>query len=258
MAYTPRFTQPENGNPFWTGTAYGGYNRQIIPAVYGSLSAWYGSVLANCTGYVHGRWMELGGRTADNFGISNGNASTYFSYADGYERGQTPRLGAIACYSGGLYGGAGHVAIIEQINADGSCVVSQSNYGLSIFEVVTLPAGSYNPWTSSGLVFNGFIYHPSIKPEEPKYKLTVINGTSNKSEGKKGDSIEIAWNSKKSYNFNRWEIVNGQGTILNALNPKTLFTFDTCDVTVRAVDTEIKHISKAMMYSFPPVYRSRN
>lgn len=258
MAYVPRFTQPESGNPYWTGTAYGGYNRQIIPADYGSLSAWTGSVLANCTGYVHGRWMELGGRTSDNFGISNGNASTYFTYNDGYERGQVPRLGAIACYSGGLYGGAGHVAIVEKINADGSLIYSQSDYGLSIFSTPTVPAGSYNPWSNLGLIFQGFIYHPSISPEpvEPTRKLTVINGTADKYEGKNGDSTSIAWNEKRGYNFHRWEIVDGLGTILNAQNQNTVFTFGASDATIRALDEkQVKKISKVMLYSFPPVYR---
>ena len=52
---------------------------------------------------------------------------------DGYKRGSTPKLGAIACWSLGVVGigndGAGHVAVVEQINSDGSIIVSESNYG---------------------------------------------------------------------------------------------------------------------------------
>ena len=257
MAYTPRFTQPESGNPYWTGTAYGGYNRQIIPANYGSLSAWYGSVLANCTGYVHGRWMELGSVTSEVYGISNGNASTYFSHNDGYERGQTPRLGAIACYSGGLYGGAGHVAIVEKVNTDGSCVVSQSNYGISIFEVVTLPANGYNPWASQGLVFNGFIYHPDIhdEPVKPLYKINVINGTPSSANGHENDTVSIAWNSKDDYNFIRWKI-EGVGTVADSEKKETVFRFGSGDATVTAIDARRKKISKTLLYSCPPVYKN--
>lgn len=254
MGYTPRFTQPESGNPYWTGTAYGGYNRQIIPADYGSLSAWYGSVLANCTGYVHGRWMELGGVTSEVYGISNGNASTYFSHNDGYERGQTPRLGAIACYSGGLYGGAGHVAIVEQINADGSCVVSMSDYGLSIFSTATLPSGTYNPWSNIGLVFNGFIYHPSIH-DELTYNIHVINGTASKTSGKKGDTVSIAWNSKSDYNFIRWKI-EGVGRVADSEKKETVFTFGSGDATVTAIDAKREKISKTLLYSSPPIYKN--
>lgn len=241
MAYTPRFTQPESGNPFWTGTAYGGYNRQIIPATYGSLSAWYGSVLANCTGYVHGRWMELGGVTSEVYGISNGNASTYFSYGDGYERGQTPRLGAIACYSGGLYGGAGHVAIVEQVNADGSCVVSQSNYGISIFEVVTLPANGYNPWTAQGLVFNGFIYHPSIH-DDPTYNIRVINGTPSKTSGKKGDTATITYTPRTGYTFVKWTI-SGGGSLSSYTSRSTTYTFGDSDATITAIEEPLYNIT---------------
>ena len=56
-----------------------------------------------------------------------------FGTADGYARGFTPKLGDVACGSlGGVANGnegAGHVAIVEQINNDGSIVISESNYG---------------------------------------------------------------------------------------------------------------------------------
>ena len=160
MTYKPRLTQPESGNKLWTQVAYGGYNRQII----GSPTAWNGSVLANCTGYVHGRWMEIGNTTTE-YSISSGNASTYYNYGDSYTRGSTPKLGAIVCYSGG-YGGAGHVAIVEEIKSNGDLLVSQSNYGGTIFEtqLVTKSSG-YVPW--GALTFQGFIYHPNVDPTPP-------------------------------------------------------------------------------------------
>ena len=117
MAFTERLTMPQSGDPAYTRTAYGGYNSQID----GSPQPWTGSVLANCTGYVHGRWIEIAGHTADDFGISNGNANTYWGHSDRYTRSQSPALGAIVCY-GGTYG---HVAIVERVNADGSILVSQ-------------------------------------------------------------------------------------------------------------------------------------
>ena len=49
MAFTERLTMPQSGDPNYTRTAYGGYNSQID----GSPQPWTGSVLANCTGYVH-------------------------------------------------------------------------------------------------------------------------------------------------------------------------------------------------------------
>ena len=75
MAFTERLTMPQSGDPAYTRTAYGGYNSQID----GSPQPCTGSVLANCTGYVHGRWIEIASHTADDFGISNGNANTYLA-----------------------------------------------------------------------------------------------------------------------------------------------------------------------------------
>lgn len=252
MAYVPRLTAPEAGNPYWTSTRAGGYNGQIVPADYGSLSAWSNSVLANCTGYVHGRWMELGGVTSEIYGLSNGNAAEYWGHADGLERGQTPRLGAIACYSGGLYGGAGHVAVVEQINPDGSLVFSQSDYGLDIFATPTVPAGSYNPWSASGLVFQGFIYHPAIKPEQT-YKITVKNGNASKYEGKEGDKVQIIATVPTGYKFVRWTATAGK--IENALSSSTNYTFSNYDASIEAILQKQVKKGKIWMYISPPVYR---
>ena len=253
MAYVPRFTQPDVNNPFWTSTRAGGYNGQIVPGDYGSLSAWNNSVLANCTGYVHGRWMELGNVNSDVYGISNGNATTYFSYNDGYERGQIPRLGAIACYSGGLYGGAGHVAIVEQINHDGSVVYSQSDYGISIFSTPTVQPPEYNPWVNQGLVFQGFIYHPGIEPVDPTYNLTVVNGRANKTRGKNGEKAEIIYTKKKGYKFVHW-VLDGAGSISDVKNPSTNFTFGKGDSTVTGIEREQKK-SDMIFYISPAIYK---
>lgn len=157
MAFTERLTMPESGDPAYTRTAYGGYNRQID----GSPQPWTGSVLANCTGYVHGRWIEIAGHTADDFGISNGNANTYWSYVDRYTRSQTPAVGAIVCYNGQY----GHVAIVERVNPDGSILVSQSNYGGTAFETLTLRPPSYAQY---GVTFQGFILNPYADKPQPQ------------------------------------------------------------------------------------------
>lgn len=166
MTYTPRTTRPANGDKRWTKYApkdgYYGYNNQI----YGSPSAWAGSVLANCTGYVHGRWMELGNTTTE-YNLSNGHAKTYWGHDDGYARGQTPQLGAVLCMGGGS---AGHVAIVEEILDNGDIMCSESNYDSSIFEYVRRYKNlGYRRSSSSMSIggFQGFIYHPNISPEPP-------------------------------------------------------------------------------------------
>nr|DAG68990.1 MAG TPA: LYSK, ENDOLYSIN, PEPTIDOGLYCAN, PROTEASE [Caudoviricetes sp.] len=243
MAYTPRTTSPEAGNPFWTKTTYGGYNTQIL----GSPSGWSGSVLANCTGYVHGRWMELG-NTSVEYDLSSGNANTYYGYADGYERGQEPRLGAILCLGGGGYG---HVAIVEEIFDNGDIMVSESNYGRAVFEYVRrYAADGYKRAGGSVGGFQGFIYHPTIITE-PTYTLTVVDGTPASATGKEGDRIDITANIPKGYRFKKW-IINGSGSIDTIGKASTTYQFGAGDCTITA--TFIKPMN-IMFYMSPPFYR---
>ena len=115
------------------------------------------SVTPNCTGWVTGRFMEILGTTTCNLADLNGGA--YWGYTqDGYERGSTPRLGAIACWS--RNGAAGHVAIVEGINPDGSIVTSESAYEGTRFFTQTLSPPLYT-W-SSLYHFQGFIYNPAV------------------------------------------------------------------------------------------------
>lgn len=161
MTYTPRKTRPADGDKRWTQIPHG-YNAQIL----GRPSAWAYSVLADCTGYVHGRWMELGSTTTE-YNLSNGNAKTYWGHDDGYARGQTPQLGAVLCMGGGS---AGHVAIVEEILDNGDIMCSESNYDSSIFEYVRrYKSLGYRRSSSSASIggFQGFIYHPDISPTPP-------------------------------------------------------------------------------------------
>lgn len=161
MSYTPRKTRPENGDKRWTKIPHG-YNAQII----GKPTAWDYSVLANCTGYVHGRWMELGNTTTE-YNLSNGHAKSYWGHVDGYERGQEPRLGAVLCMGGGSNG---HVAIVEEILDNGDIMCSESNWGAAVFEYVRrYKSLGYRRSSSSASIggFQGFIYHPGISPEPP-------------------------------------------------------------------------------------------
>lgn len=117
--------------------------------------------LPNCTCYAFGRFWELQGGDAPS--LSWGNAENWYGHADGYARGKTPKLGAVVCWRKGTAGdssdGAGHVAIVEQINEDGSIVTSESGWGASSTFWRTTRSGS-NWGQSSAYVFQGFIYHP--------------------------------------------------------------------------------------------------
>ena len=83
--------------------------------------------LQNCTGYVHGRKMEAESNSAKGIVVKStrlctGNAGDYWEYTqDGYERGQEPKLGAVACW-GKVKGSTtstkyGHVAYVEDVKS---------------------------------------------------------------------------------------------------------------------------------------------
>ena len=156
---------------YWTHTSAGGYNKCI--------EIKNGSVLPNCTGYAWGRFHMISDRADGTFDysglpkLSRADAGKWYgNTSDGYERGQTAKLGAVICYSDND-GGAGHVAIVEVIHDDGSITISQSGY-----------SSSKRFWTSklnknyaySGYTFQGFIYNPDVNssPIDPDNAIVPI------------------------------------------------------------------------------------
>lgn len=150
--YSPRLSAPSTSDKNWLHYTKGGYNYCIL--IKGN------SVLPNCVGYAWGRWRELLGSYHN---LSRANAENWYGNTkDGYSRGQTPKLGAVICWRKGKAGnaadGAGHVAIVEKINADGSITTSNSNYGGTRFYTATYKY-PYN--VGSNFFFQGFIYNPN-------------------------------------------------------------------------------------------------
>ena len=147
--YIPRFTVPDAGDANYKNINYGGKNRCIVR------NTATGSVLPNCTGYAWGRCLELNGSST----LPATNASTWYANSPNYEHGREPKLGAIVCYGGGKYGGAGHVCVIEQINEDGTVITSESNYsGGSRYFVTRTLDPKKNYFIQSDLYFQGLIY----------------------------------------------------------------------------------------------------
>lgn len=159
ITFKPRLTAPDYNDANWIQVAYGGKNQCI--QVMGH------SVLPNCTGYAWGRFMEILGDIPK---LSRANAGLWYgNTSDGYERGQIPKLGAVACWS--YPGEAGHVAIVERINSDGSITISESGYPDGYFNEYA-PANTHPKyfWTSDrnppnyyggAYQFQGFIYNPA-------------------------------------------------------------------------------------------------
>lgn len=132
-----------DGNPFYT--------------------AGYG--LPNCTCYAWGRFWEISDLADGTKDYSNkptlptGDAGEWFPDVSGYETGQTPKLGAVACWSDDT-GGAGHVAIVEEIAENGDITVSQSGFGGSYFWTDSKLAE--NGYSYTNRTFQGFIYNPHV------------------------------------------------------------------------------------------------
>lgn len=169
--FSPWLSAPSATNKKWINTAYGGYNKCVI------INDATGSCLANCVGWAWGRWVGLVGK---NHRLSRSNAEDWFvNTADGYQRGQAPKLGAVICWRGGRVGdnrdGRGHVGIVEKIYSDKSVLCSMSDYGGARFYTMKLKP----PYYLSGLNFQGFIYTPTTyieKKAEAKKKEVTCTG----------------------------------------------------------------------------------
>jgi surface antigen len=152
MSFTARTEAPTAANKYWIHTSCGGRNACI--KITGS------SCIPNCVGYAWGRFYEISGEKPK---LSRGNAEMWYGYNDGYERGQTPREGAVICWRKGKVGasdGAGHVAIVEKVYDDGSILISESGYNSFRFRTQRLR----KPYAIGGTyVFQGFIYNPAVK-----------------------------------------------------------------------------------------------
>ena len=186
--YTPRLKAPSKSDKNWIHTSKGGKNSCIL--ISGN------SVLPNCVGYAWGRWLELLGKTPK---LSRNNAEDWYGKKDGYKRGQKPKLGAVACWRKGRAGygadGAGHVAIVENIAADGTVTFGQSGYGYKRF-YLTKMKGNYS--LGGTYVFQGFIYLPDASGEKYTGKLP----TKNLKKGSKGDQVGLLQKFLKWYGIN--------------------------------------------------------
>ncbi len=159
MEFTKRLTSPVSTDKEWIHYTAGGTNQCI--KVNGN------SCLPNCVGYAWGRLTEILGHIPS--GLSCGNAEDWWDHDDNFERGDTPKLGAVICWAKGQAhngsDGAGHVAVVEEILDNGDITVSQSGYinpnGDTYFRpnFSTRRISKANGYSfGSGYRFQGFIY----------------------------------------------------------------------------------------------------
>lgn len=176
MAYKPRLTIPESGNPYYNTKANGGYSN----AIQGSPVEPGLDVLRNCVGYAYGRFNEIGKYGCMKY-LKPVNAEQFIiaieKYHQGLTVGMTPKLGACMVWGQGSTGtggdGAGHVAIVEQINPDGSIVTSESGWRAKRAFWTQKRTNADGRWgQGSKYNFLGFIYNPAV-PDEPSGDFEV-------------------------------------------------------------------------------------
>lgn len=177
--FIPRISAPSAMDKHYLHVSKGGLNECIH--IGG------GSCLPNCVGYAWGRFYEITGQRPK---LSQANAEMWYGFtADGYKRSSVPALGAVICWRKGAVGneadGAGHVAIVERVEANGDIVTSNSAYGGSRFYTKTYKKSEgYN---FGAYKFQGFILPPvQIKNNAPETASTLTESKAYKI----GDIVE--------------------------------------------------------------------
>ena len=161
--YKPRLSAPEKGNKYYIRKANGGYS----PCIQGKPTTPGTNVLANCVGYAVGRFNEIGDYKECKY-LGNTNAENFVTLArkQGLTVTQEPTLGGCMVWAKGKVGdgkdGAGHVAIVETINADGSIITSDSGYNSISF--YTKKRSGSNWGQGAQYEYLGCIKNPALVP----------------------------------------------------------------------------------------------
>ena len=118
--------------------------------------------MPNCTAYAWGRFFEITGTRPT---LSTRDAERwYLNDSDGYNRGLTPKVGAVICWRKGSAvddsDGSGHVGIVEAVNDDGSIVTTESAWGGYYWREKTRTNSDGRWGAGDAYTFQGFIYSP--------------------------------------------------------------------------------------------------
>lgn len=150
--FVPRRTRPESGNPYYNTPAAGGY---AVGVILGKPTDAGCNVLANCVGYAAARFNEIIGAGKWMYLTYPPNPDQWIAQAqaEGLRTGSEPELGAVAVWRH-------HVAIVEEIHADGSITTSESGYGCENPFWISHRSRDGGSWNGEG--FLGFIYQPEV------------------------------------------------------------------------------------------------
>lgn len=125
-----------------------------------------GYTLPNCTAFVHAMWLKV---ITDAKGLTKAreieeqmcwnDAEQYWTFKDGFERGQTPKLGATMVWEG-KDSLAGHVMTVTTIKDNGDVIATGSDYsGAKFYTKTYYKSKNYN-FNVAKYTFKGFIYIP--------------------------------------------------------------------------------------------------
>ena len=188
--FVQRTARPEKGNKYYITKGAGGYS----PCIKGSPTDPDCDVLHNCVGYAVGRFNEIigAGNCSKLASVDAGNMVS-IAKQQGLQVVDEPCLGG--CMVWQKKGGAGHVAIVEQINPDGSVITSESGYNAkSAWWLQTRRKGSGAWGQSAEYSFIGCIVNPAVglpeRSEDTTPKETIKKGM-------KGDAVK--WLQTKLY-----------------------------------------------------------
>lgn len=154
--FTPRLEIPPKGNRYYIAKSEGGLN-PCIPRPSGSKLRF-----ANCVFYAVGRYAEITG-----IWLPSTNAENFVNEAKklGLTVSDKPQSGAVIVWAKGKVGdgsdGAGHVGVVEIVNASGSIVTSESGWNAKTEFWTTTRRNDGNWGQSSAYRFIGFILPPS-------------------------------------------------------------------------------------------------
>lgn len=164
-SFSPRLSAPSLSNKYY----------------YSDLNAFYkyDYGMPNCTAYAYGRAYEILGSEPK---LSWNNAEQWYDYnkSNGYYKyGQTPKVGAIACWS--YNGGGGHVAVVEKVE-NGQITFSNSAWSgkrfyLSYASTSDKNAGGNSWWNFQGYIYLGNFSGSTSTTQATTKKVTYTTGT---------------------------------------------------------------------------------
>ena len=164
-SFSPRLSAPSSSNKYY----------------YSNLNVFYkyGYGMPNCTAYAYGRAYEILGSEPK---LSWNNAEQWYDYnkSNGYYKyGQTPKVGAIACWS--YNGGGGHVAVVEKVE-NGQITFSNSAWSgkrfyLSYASTDDKNAGGNSWWNFQGYIYLGDFSGSTSTTQATTKKVTYTTGT---------------------------------------------------------------------------------